>query len=126
MMTSARVRGIKINNIRAFLARLGLTEESEALEQLIWVILRAHEDPSLLKCVRKGLYPSVIKLLDGVSQRTLERNMSELMDWFWQHGDLDRFHRILGYKTICRPTTAEFVLTVRKYMEGNGLLNTLY
>lgn len=125
-MTSARVRGIKRDNIRAFLAKLGLTEECEALDQLVWVILRAHEDAYLVSSMRNLLYPSVVKLLDGVSQRTLERNMSEMMVYFWQNGNLDRFHKILGYKTICRPSTAEFVETVRKYMEENGLLNVLY
>ena len=113
-----------LKNLKAIehvLHTLGLLGSSVAMRQMVCAIELAHEDPSLLLSVTKGLYSKVAEHLGDTNHTAVERNLRALRDRLWTEGDMDRYREMATYNVQLKPTTGEMIDTVRFYMEYNDL-----
>ena len=84
---------------------------------LAYAIELAIEDPFIVQCVTKTLYP-VIARRYGVSPSSVERAMRTALDAAWRQDGKKTLNQMIGRHLIERPSTAEFVDMLADYIQN--------
>lgn len=111
------------NEIQAVVRSLGILGSSTAVQQLICAVELSHENINLMRDIMGGLYPAVAEHFKGANVKSVERNLRSVRDRVWARGNVELLTQMSEYPIRLKPTTGEFVDTIRFYMEREHLFS---
>lgn len=107
--------------------QIGIPAHIKGYHYLRTAILLSLDDPDMLECVTKQLYPTVAKRFNTTPSR-VERAIRHAIETAWDRGDLDTIQNLFGYTVSVgkgKPTNSEFIALVTdnlrlKYKKGQS------
>ena len=97
--------------IQSILSELGTPAHLKGYRYTVYAIEQAVEDPDVVECMIKRLYPAVAETFDTTPSR-VERAIRHAIETTWDRGDLDVIYSYFGntvQKKKGKPTNSEFI-----------------
>lgn len=92
----------------AVLRALGATNCLSGFQQVIYMVDRIMEEPTVVSLITKRLYPETAKKF-GVSDKSVERSVRTIIRHCWECGDRELWPIIACRKMDSPPSNAEFL-----------------
>lgn len=98
------------------LIELGATPEYKGYRYLLYAIMLAMEDETVLNRVTTGLYPAIAQRF-GVSAANVERSLRTVVAAIWCDGERATLKAILGRGYREQPGNAKFIGIISKRLQ---------
>ena len=113
--------------ITRILRHIGVPAHLKGYEQIRQAIIMCVNDPTLLECITKGLYPGVADIVHTTPSR-VERAIRHAVESAWDRGDLDVLDHYFGRAIDPdkgKPTNGQFIATLVDYIHMKGANNEM-
>ncbi|MGN0745358.1 MAG: sporulation transcription factor Spo0A [Aristaeellaceae bacterium] len=97
--------------VTSLLLQIGIPAHMNGYKYLRQAVMTAVENPDVLDCVCRDLYPAIAKAYDATASR-VERSIRHAIDVTWDRADSAAFNKVIGrYAGGCgeKPTNCEFI-----------------
>lgn len=111
---------INKKRVREILHRVGLASGTKGYKIVFDALMLTLDDPSLLNCYTKALYPALAKL-HNISGKSVEKNIRYAIESSWDNCSDQSIQSLFGnsisQKRGC-PTNAVFLSTLHEYLKN--------
>lgn len=97
------------------LRSLGATGKLKGFLGTAYMIEQVEQDPSVLTCITKCLYPQTAKRFE-TSAKAVERNLRTVIRICWERSDQSFLEEVAGMHLCRRPTNSQFLDMAAAYL----------
>ena len=104
--------------VRKVLREIGVPEHLKGYRCMITAVVMVVEDPDIIECITKGLYPAVAKKL-GTTPSRVERAIRHAIEVAWMNGDIIMLYSYFGNSISIekgKPTNTQFLASMGNYI----------
>lgn len=105
---------------------VGIPAHIKGYQFLRAAVKLAVEDPDIIKCITKRLYPGVARQYDTTAAK-VERAIRHAIEVAWNRGHIDAINNALGYRACTpenKPTNGEFIALIAEKLRMDRILNS--
>ena len=102
-------------DITFFLRRIGLRATHVGFHYLACAIALVVVNEAYLKCLTTRLYPEIAQKF-AICPSSVERSLRNMVEIFWNRGNVPLLEGMLGYSLPDKPTTGEFIDILASYL----------
>ena len=108
--------------------QIGIPAHIKGYHYLRTAIILSVDDPEMINCITKLLYPTVARMYDTTPSR-VERAIRHAIEIAWDRGDVDTLNGYFGYTIHTsrgKPTNSEFVALIADKLRLKYRCTALY